>query len=69
MITLACCTLHFFVNCKVCQNQWFVMFEHEEIVGFVSTCISIPGEGEKAKATSEEMQDALFKSWIQHNLK
>jgi len=45
------------------------MFEHEEIVGFVSTCISIPGEGEKAKATSEEMQDALFKSWIQHNLK
>jgi hypothetical protein len=22
----------FFVNCKVCQNQWFMMFKHEEIL-------------------------------------
>jgi hypothetical protein len=31
-------------------------------VGFASMCISIPQEGERAKAIGEDMRNALFKS-------
>jgi hypothetical protein len=69
MITLACCTLHIF-----CQLQGMLepvvrdfQARGDPFVGFVSMCISIPRVGEKAKAIGEEMQNALFKSWIQHN--
>jgi len=41
----------------------------DPFVGFVSMCISVPRKGEKANATSEEMQDALFQSWIQCNFR
>ncbi len=64
MITLACCTLHNF-----CQLQGMpkpmvcdVRAQGDPFVGFVGMHISIPQEGEKAKATGEEMRDGLFKS-------
>jgi len=46
-----------------------VKFKHKEILlwVFVSMRISIPQEGERTKVVGEEMQDALFKSWIQCN--
>jgi len=64
MITLAYCTLHNF-----CQLQGMpelmvcdVRAQGDHFVGCVGMCISIPQEGERAKATSEEMQNVLFKS-------
>jgi hypothetical protein len=66
MNTLACCTLHNF-----CQLQGMlepivhdVWRQGDPFVGFVGMHISVPQEGEKTKATTEEMWDALFKSWI-----
>jgi hypothetical protein len=34
----------------------------DPFVGFVDMHILVPWEGERAKATSEDMRDALFKS-------
>jgi hypothetical protein len=57
MITLAYYTLHNF-----CQLQGMpklvvcdVQAQGHHFVGFVGMCISVPQEGERAKATSEEM--------------
>jgi hypothetical protein len=64
MNTLACCTLHNF-----CQLQGMpkpmvcdVWTWGDPFVGFVDMHILVPWEGERAKATSEDMRDALFKS-------
>ncbi len=38
-------------------------------MGFASMHILVPQEGEKAKAIGEDMWIALFKSWIQCDLR
>jgi hypothetical protein len=57
MITLACCTLHIF-----CQLQGMlelvvhdVQTRRDPFVSFASMHISVPREGERAKAIGEEM--------------
>ncbi len=63
-ITLACCTLHNF-----CQLQGMpklmvhdAQTQRDPFVGFTGMRILVPQQGERAKATNEEMWNVLFKS-------